>query len=106
MRHGARLSAILVLGAALAGLAGLPAAAADAAKGEALATRWCAACHLVSAAQRRATPDAPSFAAIARRQDAPPLEAFLSMSHPRMPDMALTRAEIADLSAFIRAKAP
>lgn len=106
MRLGARLSAILGLGAALAAFAFGPSVAADAARGESLATRWCAACHLVSPAQRRATPDAPSFAAIARRQDAPPLEAFLSMSHPRMPDMALTRAEIADLSAFIRAKAP
>ena len=100
MPHRAAL-VCLVLSAAFA-----PARAAEVAQGEALANRWCAACHLVSAEQTRATPDAPSFAAIARRLDAPPLEAFLATSHPRMPDLALSRGEIADLSAFIRAKAP
>ena len=93
--------------AALALLATLaPAQAADPTRGETLAKRWCAACHLVAPDQNRATPDTPSFAAIARRQDAPPLPAFLAMSHPRMPDMGLSRAEIADLAAFIKTKAP
>jgi mono/diheme cytochrome c family protein len=93
--------------AALALLAALaPAQAADPTRGETLAKRWCAACHLVAPDQNRATPDTPSFAAIARREDAPPLPAFLAMSHPRMPDMGLSRAEIADLAAFIKTKAP
>ena len=83
-----------------------PARAADIEQGEKLAKRWCAACHLVAPDQNRATPDTPSFAAIARREDAPPLPAFLAMSHPRMPDMGLSRAEIADLAAFIKTKAP
>lgn len=93
--------------AALALLAALaPARAADVEQGEKLAKRWCAACHLVSDDQKRATPDIPSFAAVARREDAPPLEKFLAVSHPGMPDMGLSRAEIADLAAFIRTKAP
>lgn len=83
-----------------------PAPAADVANGEALAKRWCAACHLVSADQKRATPDAPSFRSIGRRDDAPALETFLQLSHPRMPDMALSRKEIADLTAYMRTKAP
>lgn len=92
--------------AALLVLLAQPAGAADAARGDTLARRWCAACHLVAPDQGRATPDAPSFAAIAKRPDAPPLETFLQVSHLRMPDMSLTREEIADLAEFIRAKAP
>jgi len=42
--------------------------AADAAKGEIIAKRWCAACHLVSPDQTQANSDAPSFAAIARKK--------------------------------------
>jgi mono/diheme cytochrome c family protein len=103
MRRRFPLLALALLTLALAPTA---AAVADVARGERLANRCCAACHLVSGTQTRATPDAPSFAAIARRADAPPLEAFLAVSHTRMPDMALTRDEIADLSAYIRASAP
>lgn len=101
MPHRAALAAFALLATLAA-----PARAADVAQGEALAKRWCASCHLVSADQTRATPDAPSFAAIARRLDASPLEAYLSVSHTRMPDMALSRSEIADLVAFARTKAP
>jgi cytochrome c2 len=36
-----------------------PAVAADASNGERLATRWCAACHVVSNDQREANADAP-----------------------------------------------
>jgi hypothetical protein len=42
--------------------------AADAAKGEVIAKRWCAACHLVSSDQTQANSDAPSFAAIAHKK--------------------------------------
>ncbi|MBL8589513.1 MAG: c-type cytochrome [Methylobacteriaceae bacterium] len=96
----------LTFGALALLAAASPAAAADVARGEVLARRWCASCHLVAPDQARATPDTPSFAAIARRPDAPPLAAFLSASHARMPDMNLTRDEIADLSEYIRRQAP
>jgi mono/diheme cytochrome c family protein len=80
--------------------------AADAANGKRLANRWCAACHVVAPEQTRANADVPSFADIARRQDAQRLTRFLSNPYPRMPDMSLTHAEIADLVAYIRTLAP
>ena len=43
------------------------AAAADAANGERLAERWCAACHVVTSARREANADAPPFEEIAKR---------------------------------------
>ena len=76
--------------------------AADAVNGKRLANRWCAACHLVAPEQTRANADAPSFADVARRYDAQHLAHFLSAPYPRMPDMSLTQAEIADLVAYIR----
>ena len=69
-----------------------------------IAQRWCASCHLVAPEQRAGSADVPTFQAIARREDLTEalLTAFLSSSHPRMPDMALSRQEIADLVAYIR----
>jgi cytochrome c2 len=77
--------------------------AADAANGKIIAKRWCAAHHLVSPDQTLASPDVPSFAAIARKRLPPEsLKAFLSDPHPKMPDMSLTRSEIEDIVAYIR----
>jgi mono/diheme cytochrome c family protein len=77
--------------------------AADAAKGEIIAKRWCAACHLVASDQKQANSDAPSFAAIAQKKpSAKTLAAFLTDPHPKMPDMSLTRSEIADIVAYIK----
>jgi mono/diheme cytochrome c family protein len=79
------------------------AGAADAAKGEIIAKRWCASCHLVSPEQKQAVADVPSFAAVARMKlPDGSLKAFLSDPHPRMPNMSLTRAEIEDIVAYIR----
>ena len=76
--------------------------AADAVKGGIIAKRWCAACHLVSPDQTQANSDAPSFAAIARKKpSSKQLTAFLTDPHPKMPDMNLTRSEIADIAAYI-----
>ena len=77
--------------------------AADAVRGEKLARRWCAACHVVAADQRQANADAPSFAAIARRRDLDPRRlAFLLLSpHPIMPELALRRSEAEDIVAHI-----
>ncbi len=99
--HGRNMAANL--GAASLALAafGHGAFAADATKGEIIARRWCASCHLVATDQTVANPDAPSFAAIAGRKEPANLAAFLTDPHPKMPDMSLTRGEIADIVAYI-----
>jgi mono/diheme cytochrome c family protein len=80
-----------------------PALAADAGNGERLARRWCTACHVVAADQRSPTGEAPPFATIARHPglDEARIVVFLLNPHPRMPDMALSRAEAGDLAAYI-----
>ncbi len=80
--------------------------AADVANGKKLAQRWCSACHVVSPDQTRAQADSPSFENIARRYDSARLTRFLAAPYPRMPDMGLSRNEIADLVAYIRSLAP
>ncbi|WP_262266377.1 c-type cytochrome [Microvirga yunnanensis] len=73
-------------------------------RGRQLADRWCASCHLVGPEQREASADVPSFASVARRDDLSEalLAAFLTNPHPPMPNMSLTRQEIADVLAYIR----
>lgn len=87
-----------------AGLAGSALAQGNAGTGGAIAERWCASCHLVSADQTAAVADVPSFPSIAQRTDSEieALEGFLVDPHPPMPDMSLTRHEISDLLAYIR----
>jgi mono/diheme cytochrome c family protein len=91
------LSLVLVAASAEA------ASAADARKGETLAKRWCAACHLVAADQARGSTQAPPFSGIGRKPgfDESKVALFLLLPHPRMPDMNLSRAEAADLAAYI-----
>ena len=77
--------------------------AADAANGEQLAKRWCAACHVVAPDQTRGNPDVPSFASVGKRPDfsAEKVALFLLDPHPKMPNMGLSRTEAADLAAYI-----
>ena len=77
--------------------------AADARKGETLAKRWCANCHVVSADQQQGTTQAPPFSAVASRPDfnETTVAYFLLTPHPRMADMNLSRSEAADLAAYI-----
>jgi len=87
-------------------LAITPAFGANPDNGERLAHRWCEACHVVviSATQHRSTTDqAPPFASIAKTPgfDAAKIALFLLDPHPKMPDMGLSRAEAADLAAYI-----
>ena len=79
------------------------AAGADAERGETMAKRWCAACHVVAAGQSRGSTQAPPFSEIARKPglDAAQLALYLLLPHPRMPDMGLSRDEAADLAAYI-----
>lgn len=95
------LSLLLLTAAAAAGTG---AYAADAFKGEALAKRWCAACHIVASDQQRGTTQAPPFSAVAGKPDfnERTLAFFLLTPHPRMPDMSLTRNEAADIAAYIK----
>jgi len=80
-----------------------PGARADAGDGEKLARRWCAGCHLVAPDQQRASTEAPPFATIARLPGFSPqkLAFFLLEPHPKMPSMALSRSEAADLADYI-----
>lgn len=81
--------------------------AANAAQGGVLANRWCAACHVVAADQQRAGGQAPTFSAIGKTPDldTAKLALFLLLPHPRMPDMALSRSEAADLAEYIKSQA-
>lgn len=84
------------------------AASADSAKGQRIAERWCAECHVVAPGQRRASDAVPTFAQIGRsgRFNEATLAAFLGDPHrSRMPDLSLTRSEIADLIAYIERQA-
>jgi len=78
--------------------------AADAQKGQTLAKRWCASCHVISADQQQGTAQAPPFSAVASKPDfnETTVAYFLLTPHPRMPDMSLSRSEAADLAAYIK----
>lgn len=81
----------------------VPAAAfGDKEEGRTIATRWCSACHVVTAGQQQASVDAPPFVEIKKRHEGKMdfLEAFLTQSHPNMPDMNLTYLEIRNLVAY------
>lgn len=83
---------------------GSSALAADTSKGETLAKRWCANCHIVAADQQRGSTQAPPFSSIANKSDfnEAGLAFFLLAPHPVMPDMNLSRSEAADLAAYIK----
>ena len=95
-----RNSYLLILAASLAATSSF---AADPDQGETLVKRWCTGCHLVAADQKAATTEAPPFASIAKRPDfdAAKVARFLVDPHPKMPNMALSRDETADISAYI-----
>jgi mono/diheme cytochrome c family protein len=86
-------------------VAALPqaAVAADAANGEKLAKRWYAACHVVATDQKSGNTQVAPFSVIAHMPgfDAAKLALYLLTPHPKMPDMSLSRAEAADLAAYI-----
>lgn len=98
MKHSAKFLAAIAIA-----LLVTPAPAADVNHGRDLAERWCAACHVTGPNQRQGT-EAPSFDAIAKNADfdVERLAYFLLEPHPKMPNMALTRAEAADLAAYIK----
>lgn len=83
--------------------------AADRARGRDIAERWCSACHVVAPGQLHGSDTVPTFAQIGESDkfDEASLSAFLAAPHDtRMPNLSLTRSEIADLVAYIKAKTP
>jgi len=79
-------------------------ARADAAAGAKLAQQWCANCHDVDgAAPSTILPQGPpSFRIIAGHLNPDEMRAFLTHPHGAMPDLALTRAEIEDMIAYVQ----
>jgi mono/diheme cytochrome c family protein len=94
---------LLIYCYAVSVLAPTASSAADSENGKLLANRWCSSCHIVGPEQKLATDQAPPFAIIARTPnfDASTLAYLLLRPHPNMPKLELSRAEIADLAAFV-----
>lgn len=83
--------------------------AADFARGHSIAVRWCSECHVVAPGQGHGSDSVPTFAEIGETEhlSGAKLSAFLSApQHSRMPNLSLTRSEIADLVAYIKAQRP
>ena len=102
---GAVLGLVAVLGLAVPTLAAPP-VPANPVNGKRLSERWCAACHVVSADQTRASADVPTFEALANAPTKTPdgIADFLTLpgtTHSKMPDLALSRVEIDDIAAYI-----
>ena len=80
------------------------AAAQDAMRGQALAERWCANCHVVNQAAMTGRADGlPTFPALAARKDitAATIKGAMTATHSRMPDLQLGARDQEDLVAYI-----
>ncbi|MEO1207396.1 MAG: cytochrome c [Pseudomonadota bacterium] len=78
--------------------------AADAARGQVLAERLCATCHVVGPTQTgAATAGPPTFASIANRpgQTRERILNVLIAPHPPMPNVQMTLHEIDDIIAYL-----
>lgn len=97
------LLALVFVFAATSATAENPAVVAE---GQALAERWCTACHTATATG--GSDAVPSFRSIAQRpeNDENRLRGFLMAPHPPMPDLSLSNAEVSALVAYIRSQAP
>ena len=100
MRKILSLAAITLSLQASAALATDP--SADPGHGEVVVKRWCADCHMVAEGQKTST-EAPPFSSIARRPDFDPrrIALFLLDPHPKMPNMHLSREDVADIAAYL-----
>jgi mono/diheme cytochrome c family protein len=80
----------------------------DAQNGRVLAERFCATCHVVVPGAAGGRPDVPSFASIARTPHMTPerLAGAIVLPHPAMPGVALTRAELRDVIAYVTSLKP
>jgi mono/diheme cytochrome c family protein len=97
----AALALPLFASLALAGVTSTP----DPVQGKILAEKLCTNCHLVESAQQQqpANADVPSFKEIAEREDqsAGAIAARIMLPKHPMPQIPLTKAELADLAAYI-----
>ena len=78
--------------------------AQDVLRGQALAERWCANCHVVNRAATTGRSDGlPTFPALAARKDttAAMLKGAMTATHSRMPDFQLGARDQDDLVAYI-----
>jgi len=84
-----------------------PAQAADPSAGREVAERWCASCHGI-APGRASDEQAPTFESIVgeRGRSNEWISTWLSTPHEVMPDLALTRDEIAALVAYFDSLRP
>jgi cytochrome c len=75
----------------------------DAARGEALVTRWCTSCHRLPN-DGTATDQAPTISWIAEQVQKDPnyIRVFLDHPHAPMPPLDLDRSEIEDAVAYFR----
>jgi len=97
-RHTARPAALSLLLACLAPIT----VHVDSVEGARVAKQWCANCHVIDGGAPAAVPQGPpSFRTIAGHLDPNQLRTFLTHPHGAMPDLALSRAEIEDLIAYI-----
>ena len=109
MRAVALFSVILAIAAACTSSPPAPTpppSPADAARGLALAEKWCADCHRVGAAQRevrRPEMRAPGFAAVVGRPevDAGYLARFMEVQHLPMTVYRLAAEEKSDVVAYL-----
>lgn len=76
--------------------------AQDIERGERIAEERCSNCHRIGVGEDN-TSRIPTFAAIARMASTNQrsLAAFLTSPHAHMPDLVLSRPDIADVSAYI-----
>ena len=78
----------------------------DVSAGHAFARQACVACHVVEAreARPRVIAIGPAFTAIANTpgMTATALRVYLTTSHPKMPNVILTPADMDDVIAYIR----
>jgi mono/diheme cytochrome c family protein len=83
--------------------------AQDVLRGQALAERWCANCHVVNRAATAGRSDGlPTFPALAARKEttAAMLKGAMTATHSRMPDFQLGARDQDDLVAYILSLRP
>ena len=83
--------------------------AQDVLRGQALAERWCANCHVVNRAATAGRSDGlPTFPALAARKEttAATLKGAMTATHSRMPDFQLGARDQDDLVAYILSLRP
>jgi len=76
----------------------------DPGAGRAVAQRGCAQCHVIGESEGQAAVNGvPTFAGLARDPSMTEarLQGFMQAPHPPMPDLALTRREINDVTSYI-----